>query len=134
MFSSNEFRINLLLHIFTYFPVSLSTSIQFINETICDTLATRTRYFSIPTSKGFAWYKANQQQKRWRSPCLSTIRPSSFSQAIPQPTWFIARFDLPELPPRTTRSPSLALRMSGFDDHKTKSVWERSRVLWVTVA
>ena len=43
MFSSNEFRINLLLHIFTYFPVSLSTSIQFINETICDTLATHER-------------------------------------------------------------------------------------------
>ena len=48
MLPSNEFRINLLLrilllHIFTYFPVSSSSSVQFINETIRDALATHER-------------------------------------------------------------------------------------------
>ena len=91
----------------------------------------RTGCFSIPTSKGFPWCKADKKQKRWRSPCSSKIRSSPFSQVMPQPNWSITTYDLPYLPPRRRRSPSLAVRLSVFDDHKTKSVWEPSKVFRV---
>ena len=111
-------------------PTSLSSSIQVINDTISDTPPTHERVDSIyQRLTGFPRCKTYKQQKRWRSPCSSTIRPSLFSQAIPPPTWSFKRSDLLELSRIRTRSPSLALRISDFNDHETTSVWVPSRVL-----
>ena len=79
---------------------------------------------SNTVAPGFSWRKSNQEQKRWRTSCLSTIQWSSFSPTISSSTWPISRSYLPEMPSRWTRFPSLALRMSCRWHHKTTSVWE----------
>ena len=53
----------------TMFPVSFSSYIQAINETICDD----------PTPKGFTWLKTNQEPKRWHTACLFMMRQPAFS-------------------------------------------------------
>ena len=106
-------------------PFKLLT-IQFV------TLHQHTNGLLLYINIGFPWCKRDRQQKGCCSPCSSMIRPSPFSQAIPPQTWSFTKSDLSELPSRRTRSPSLALWMSGFDDHKTTSVWVQSRVLRVT--
>ena len=86
---------------------------------------------SNTVAPGFSWRKSNQEQKRWRTSCWSTIQWSSFSPTISSSTWPISRSYLPEMPSRWTRFPSLALRMSCRWHHKTTSVWEPQRLLRV---
>ena len=110
----------------TILPISLSSSIQVINEMICDASPTHERVASVYQHRR-VFGDAKQISNRKDDVFLARLRSgdqSPFSQAIPPPTWSFTRSDLSELPPRRTRS----LRMSGFDGHKTTSVWVPSRV------
>ena len=116
----------------TDLPVSLPSSIQVINEAI---------YITLPTHKHVALV-----YRHWRVSHVALSRSvtekMTFSLLLYGPAITLLsgntstdlihlKIDLLELPPRSTRSPSLALWISSFDHHKTKSVWEPSRVLRV---
>ena len=105
----------------TVFPVSFSSYIQVINETICDD----------PTPKGFRWLKTNQEPKRWHTACSFMIRPPSFSPSVSSPSWPISRSNLPEMLSQWIRPQSLALWMPCRLRNKATSVWEPQRVLRV---
>ena len=105
----------------TVFPVSFSSYIQVINETICDD----------PTPKGFRWLRTNQEPKRWHTACSFMIRPPSFSPSVSSPSWPISRSNLPEMLSQWIRPQSLALWMSCRLHNKATSVWEPQRVLRV---
>ena len=94
----------------TILPVSFSSSIQVINETICNALPSHQCVALI-----YRHQKASLDAKQISN------RKDDFLLAR-QSSWSISRFYLQKLLPRNTRSPSLALQISCYYDQKTKSV------------
>ena len=85
-------------------PISRSSSIQIINETVCDVPPTHERVVAV--------YKLRSFHR--------DVSSRSFS-----------RCSLPELPRRRTRSSSLAPRLSSSVIREATSVWVPSRVIRV---
>ena len=111
-------------------PISLSSSIQVINETIRDAPPTHERVASVYQHRRGS-RDAKQIHNRKDDLLLAHLQ-SGHQPSLKQ---YLHRLDpsqdLSELPPRRKWSPSLALRMSGFDYHKKPSVWVQTRVLRV---
>ena len=112
----------------TVLPISVSSSIQVINETIRDALPIHERVASVYKHRRVS-RDAKQINNRKDDVLIARLR--SGHHAIHPPTWSFTRSHLSELLPRRTRSPSLALRHSGFDNRETTSVWLPPTVLRV---
>ena len=139
MLPSNEFRINLLLrilllHIFTYFPVSSSSSVQFINETIRDALATHERVALVYQHRRVS-RDTKQINSRKDDVLLSFLR----SGHHPSLRQYLNRLD----PSQDSICPNCRLEVQDLLHWLCEcpalmtirqSVWKRSWVFWVAVA
>ena len=92
----------------TILPISLFSSIQVINDTTHDAPPKHERFASVYHHRRVS-RDAKQINNRKDDVLLAHLHSCT-------------RSDLSELPPRRTRSPSLALPMSSFNDHKATSV------------
>ena len=115
----------------TILPISLSSSIQVINETIRDSPLKHEWVASV-----YKHWRVAPEAVQINNGKDDVLIACLWSNHHPFLKQYLHRFEpsqdptCPNFPPRR-RSPSLALRLSGFDNRETTSVWVPSRVLRV---
>ena len=111
-------------------PVSFPISIQVINETIHNILPTH-KHIALMYQHWRVSCDAKQINNRKDDGLLVRLQSSHHPSLRQYLDRLAPSQDLPELLPRSSRSPSLALWMSCYYDDKVTSVWELPRVLKV---